>query len=405
MTALVLLVLSQAIAPAGSLVIPDPLARNSVNVERLDAGVVAAGEGLFDTVRANVVDAGQAWVGVLRNPDGGTVYAPAGVAVDAASPVCFNGPAGCSSRIFHNPANRLVLQGQAGTTNIDGFVAQGTVEAGELQANSVELVGGATSATVRAASGTGATPDAGLYLLPGAPNGPLVVPYASGVWTPRVQTVDGETLGFGGYGWQMEPVPYVVPCDLTRRGTVIRWLGTYGYEQWECTEGSLASCDGCWGAPHNEVLTFSAYTPADVGGVANSSGVIFASEDPGTHPVAIGGFRLQVVEEGTGPGEVAKGRIFQRNAADGGQIDLLTFALPCEAPVGTCVYYSDIYPGQPASSGCAYEGTRVNLSLDFPTGGAIDFEFQPDGGQCAANPRAWGTGYVKRIMYADGGGG
>lgn len=150
----------------------------------------------------------------FANTDGGVVHAPAGVAVDTGYALCLNGAALCSSKVYQSPGNQLVLQGQAGITGVNGATFQGTLEAGSLSANSVELVGGATSATVRAASGTGATPDAKLYLQAGLPNGLVEVVRDAGI-SSRILVQPW---------WQLADIP---PCDIALSGArlVALWPG------------------------------------------------------------------------------------------------------------------------------------------------------------------------------------
>lgn len=148
----------------------------------VDGGATWAGTVSAPKLEADVLDAGQAWVGVLGNPDGGEVYAPAGLSVDPGSFVCLDEPT-CNYRIYKS-ATQLVLNGAGQPVAcIDGFAAQGIIEAGTLQPNSCELVGGASACTLRSATGTVATPDAGLRLEAAGPDGLVHVVRDAGIAT------------------------------------------------------------------------------------------------------------------------------------------------------------------------------------------------------------------------------
>lgn len=151
---------------------------------------VDAGEINAESINVGTLDAGEVRAAVVYNPDGGRLHVPAGVLVESGSMYCLDGVA-CTRRIYRNPAGFLVLDGPAGTVVIDGLSVQGIIEANTLQANSLELVGGASGATIRVAAGTGVspTPDAGLRLEAAGPDGFVDVVRDAGIATRTARLV------------------------------------------------------------------------------------------------------------------------------------------------------------------------------------------------------------------------
>lgn len=388
-----------------------------LRASQLDAGQVTASIGAFDLLTAGTLDAGTTYTHLLLNVDGGLVYAPNGLRADAQRPIALG------TALIQDTGGVLSINAGPGklTGVVDGFFVQGDSTFGQLSVDAVRISGGATTGTIAVVGGisgpTMPSTDAGLLIVGGLPNGPVTIVNAVGLYTPRIGNQDGGAVhvsGTGlastrytdttGYGFSFPVASTLLPCGHPDAGvgTIVTYSGLSGPREWQCTLGSQIACPGCWEQPHNAVNPFYARAPSDVLGVTNSSGIDFYSVDPGTERSVLGGLGVKVIATGqNGTATIAKWRIYQHNYADGGQRDIAHGAMACTAPVGSCARYSNI--GVPASSGCTLPVTVDNAGLTFSVGGPVEMEWQPDGGQCLANPDFTASGYTINVVNPDGG--
>lgn len=202
----------------GSSRVPAHLRNRSVTTRQVitqelyvDGGTTYNGTLAAPKVETPILDAGQAWVGTLGNPDGGEVYAPAGLAVDPASELCLNFPS-CTQRIRGVGVNILVEPGTGRFVVTDGATFNTDVQAGNTSTNGVNLAGGATGATVKTSGGATPSADAGLYLQAGAPNGHVSVIHESGLLTPAIGNSDAGDVRVGlGFGFPFAAPPSAAP--------------------------------------------------------------------------------------------------------------------------------------------------------------------------------------------------
>lgn len=231
--------------------VPDPLElahldagsiyTDYVQVARVDAGRVRT-----DLLEVGIIDAGTVYGGRFANSDGGRVEAPAGVNVQSGSLVDF----GSGSSIVRAPGALALNGGGAPIVSIDGHQVQGILEANTLAVDSLELIGGTGSATVRTSAGVAsATPDAGLRLQAGAPDGLVTITNPSGVRTARVEAVDAGWLAIGGQGASLDggwfrPLPWTEISECT---SALRGVHVYAVPAYNFGEGLMGEdqyCDG-----------------------------------------------------------------------------------------------------------------------------------------------------------------
>lgn len=243
-----------------------------------------------DVTSGGVVSGEEGRFQFLGNPDGGVVEAPAGLGVNQGSNVCLN--AACTTRVYHSVGGQLALQGAVGGVAIvDGAYTQGVFEANSLQPNSVELVGGATAVTVRAASGTGATPDATLILQAGGPDGVVQVANSAGLRTAAAGSTDGGLMLITGQGTKYTSTT-LPACDGTTEGAEVQADigGGLGARRHLCSSGywyvfpfgstfNTFAQGGVLGVPAGGLI--DAFTP--VGGYGGLVSVVsFTVQAPGT---------------------------------------------------------------------------------------------------------------------------
>lgn len=394
----------------------------TVSVTNLDAGTAAVDQ---MTVRGNLgvdggtVLAGDAGVGgnltvagtMEAQGDLGTLGVLYGDEVFCASAGenCVNGPGGVQmgGRGWFYSGVRAGLGNVTPTVEIEDGVGTARIfvgGAGSPAAIPLALAGrnDAGVAVAGPIMAQGAD-DGGLVLRGVAPNGPVRVPYAAGIWSPAHRRANG-------YGESTPLESVVLPCPSAEVdfGTRIRWAGAYGGENWECTE--LSFLLGGWGAPHNAVQVITTRTPIVPGGPGSAQGVEFVALDDGTHNYGLGAVLAQVEFPGTcvggcPTGQQAHAQVFQYNHADAGFRLIAQASMPCVATQGTCVYNSAIYPGPPGSSGCSPDAGIYRLALPFEEGGPVALAFASDAGSCSDYPIWSFTTYGSRIMLNDGGGG
>jgi len=143
----------------------------------------------------------------------------------------------------------------------------------------------------------GAGVDGGLYLLGQAPNGPVVVPNASGVQTPSLAAMDGGYIVIGGAGGYASAIRYSPTPLLLAPACTTELAGLQIAVLWPLADGGFEArpqnCDGQHWLADDYVLNILAQS-------RSGSGVFYYTDPP--VPARIRGIDAWVITPGIGGG-------------------------------------------------------------------------------------------------------
>lgn len=253
--------------------VPDPLElahldAGSIYTDYVQAGRVDAGSMRTDWLEVGIIDGGTVYGGRFANADGGRVEAPAGVNVQTGSLVDF----GSGASVYRAGGSLVVNGGGVPVVSIDGHQVQGILEANTLAVDSAELVGGTGSVTLRTAAGVGtATPDAGLILEAGGPNGVVTVTRDAGVQTRLMRYIAWPALDVPACTQAIAGSKTAYKLNLADGGVYVREQLCSG-EHWE----SGASLLGIDSAPKAGNGPFFRYDPLVPFTITNLSASVYA---------------------------------------------------------------------------------------------------------------------------------